>query len=136
MNYYYKLDEKRQWIQITKEDDKIVKTTICKKLTFDPSNFNPGDIIEVTAIPPVTQENISTRPLQDLIDELKNQPQGDFKPWIYHNSIGNMLEIVWKNEPYFIDYEKDNKHLAYCKSMQTEEIIGIVVENLTDVKLK
>lgn len=109
-------------------------------ITLDPKDFERGDIVEVTHHPPVDIKNCI--PLEVLLEQLKDIPMGKFRPWVYFNSVagGGMIEVVWKDEAYYVDYDDATygrvPHLAYCKSFEKDEIVGIKLDNIARLKLR
>lgn len=139
MNYYYILKETEngpKWVLTSKKEDKITEEVMNASITLDPQNFHIGDLVEITSNPP-PNPIIDKRPLEELLKELEKLPVPDWVPTILYNSYwpGGMLELCWKNEAYYVDRSNPYRNFSYCRSFETEEIVGIKIENLAKVKL-
>lgn len=144
-SYYFirgEVDDKPTWIKKSGNPDDlglVLLTTIQtpgSPIILDPATFQLGDIIEVTQHEPISLENC--RPFEELLELIKNTPIKEFKPSAHYNSYfpGGMIEVLWKDDGYYVDYASDNSQLAYCRSFDTNEIVGIKIENIARLKVK
>lgn len=147
MNYYFqrKTAEGRPvWekvytrlaIQDNSSDEvELLKTPQSGPLIFNPEDFQEGDHIEVTHHPPVKLGDC--RPLDELLEQLEQLPVLPFRPGVFYNSYapGGMLEVIWEDEPHYVDYDSKNRHLAYCRSFDGRRVVGIKVEDIATIKV-
>lgn len=140
VNWHYQIvikDGKRLWEKISKDEDQPIQREIVgETLQLDANSFENHDLVEITHHPPIEPANC--RPFSELLDYIKTLPPRDkFRPYVFWNSYwpGGMLEIVWKDRDYYVDYEWDNKHLARCIDFETGELIGVKVEGIANIKL-
>jgi len=71
----------------------------------------------------------NARTLEEFVAELQTRIQPEFKPYIYHNKHGNLLEIVWKSNTSYSDWKNNNIDLE--RDMETKEIIGLKIWNIS-----
>lgn len=149
MNWYYvrsEVDGKPIWVKSTKAPDdpakpdklQVAKETMEGSIILDPKDFQPGDLVEVTHQPPI--EPGDCIPFEEILAMLKDVPVQPFKPSVFFNqhAPGGMLEVVWKDVGYYVTYpESHNKyHLALCKSFEDDEIVGVKIEDIANLKLR
>jgi hypothetical protein len=147
MNWYYfrsEVDGKPVWIKKTKAHDDLAqpdklqtsKETLEGPILLDPKDYQPGDVVEVTHHPPVDLDNCI--PFEEFLAMLKDVPVQPFKPCVFFNAHcpGGMLEVYWKNSGYYVTYEGvRGQHLALCKDFETDEIVGVKIEDIASLKL-
>jgi hypothetical protein len=143
MNWYYRrktIDGVAGWEKVKFEElpngaESVEKIFHPGTLQFDPEKYQEGDMIEVTHHPPIIPENC--RPLEELIEQLKQLPLPPFRPHIFYNSYwpGGMLEVIWSDEPYYVEYDEKNKHLVYCRTFDERKLIGVKIEDVASIKI-
>lgn len=147
MNYYFQrktVKGQAVWEKVctrpTSQDNspdevELLKTPQPGPLIFNPEDFQEGDRIEVTHHSPAKPEDC--RPLDELLEQLEQLPVSPFRPGVIYNSYapGGMLEVIWEDEPHYVDYDLKNRHLAYCRSFDGRRVVGIKVEDIATIKV-
>lgn len=70
--------------------------------------------------------------LDEFIKDLDKMPRGKFKPFAYHNVLGDMIEVFWSNESHFAQWL--NREITLLVSQKDKKtVVGVIVEGLSKI---
>jgi len=132
-------DEGRHWVKQTynSETDKVEKQElpVGEKLVFDPNEFLEGSEVYLFKQQPIklaTDEDGNPLSFEDFLKAIEEKYPGPykFKPGVFYNRAGDILEAHWKDGPYIGNYLGNGIDLFLkCKETEDEpeEIVGCMI---------
>lgn len=71
----------------------------------------------------------NNKELNDLLNKIINQPLPEFKPHVWYNTDGDMIEVYWKKDNSYGVWI--NHNLTLLKSQDTDEVVGVLIEDVS-----
>jgi len=68
------------------------------------------------------------------LEAIMSNPVEEFKPFVYYNKDGDLIEVYWTNDDYYAEWI--NHNLSIYRHMETNEIIGVEINWIKNLMKK